>query len=171
MVSPPRLCYLSCNCSINIVFPYLPANKAEVWFCGICENLKLNWSHITDKTRDLFNCGTIFILLTLQRSHNGHDGVSNHQLTIVYSSVYSGADQRKHQSSASLAFVRGIPRGPVNSPHKGPVTRQICFHLVMSSCNCDLDISTHTPAFLTCIPLCACAINNNPVLVRIMTLR
>ena len=38
-------------------------------------------------------------------------------LTIVYSTVYSGADQRKHQSSASLAFVRGIHRGPVNSPH------------------------------------------------------
>ena len=29
-------------------------------------------------------------------------------LTIVYSTVYSDADQRKHQSSASLAFVRGI---------------------------------------------------------------
>ena len=37
-------------------------------------------------------------------------------LTIVYSTVYSGADQWKHQSSASLAFVRGIHR--VNSPHK-----------------------------------------------------
>ena len=36
-------------------------------------------------------------------------------LTIVYSTVYSDADQRKHQSSASLAFVRGIHRGPVNS--------------------------------------------------------
>ena len=45
-------------------------------------------------------------------------------LTIVYSTVYSGADQRKHQSSASLAFVRGIHRGPVNSPHKWPVTRK-----------------------------------------------
>ena len=46
-------------------------------------------------------------------------------LTIIYSTVYSGADQRKHQSSASLAFVRGIYRGPVNSPHKGPVTRKM----------------------------------------------
>ena len=46
-------------------------------------------------------------------------------LTIVYSTVYSGADQRKHQSSASLVFVRGIHRWPVNSPHKGPVTRKI----------------------------------------------
>ena len=46
-------------------------------------------------------------------------------LKIVYSIVYSDADQRKHQSSASLAFVRGIHRGPVNSPHKGPVTRKM----------------------------------------------
>ena len=46
-------------------------------------------------------------------------------LTIVYSTVYSDADQRKHQSSASLAFVGGIHRGPVNSPHKWPVPRKI----------------------------------------------
>ena len=46
-------------------------------------------------------------------------------LTIVYSTVYSDADQRKHQNSASLAFVLGIHRWPVNSPHKGPVTRKM----------------------------------------------
>ena len=46
-------------------------------------------------------------------------------LTIVYSTVYSDADQRKHQSSASLAFVWGSHRGPVNSPHKWPVTRKM----------------------------------------------
>ena len=52
-------------------------------------------------------------------------------LTIVYSAVFSGADQRKgtdqrkHQSSASLAFLRGIHRWQVNSPHKGPVTRKM----------------------------------------------
>ena len=46
-------------------------------------------------------------------------------LTIVYSTVYSDADQRKHQSSASLAFVRGFHRGPVNSLHKWPVTRKM----------------------------------------------
>ena len=46
-------------------------------------------------------------------------------LTIVYSTVYSGADQRKPQSSASLAFVRGIHWWPVNSQHKWPVTRKI----------------------------------------------
>ena len=46
-------------------------------------------------------------------------------LTIVYPTFYSCADQSKHQSSASLAFVWGIHRGPVNSPHKGPVTRKM----------------------------------------------
>ena len=46
-------------------------------------------------------------------------------LTSVYSAVYSDADHRKHQSSASLAFVRRVDRWPVNSPHKWPVTRKM----------------------------------------------
>ena len=46
-------------------------------------------------------------------------------LTIVYSTLYSGADYRKHQSSASLAFVRGMNRLPVNLPHKWPVTQKM----------------------------------------------
>ena len=46
-------------------------------------------------------------------------------LTVAYSIVYSGADQRKHQSSASLTFVLRIHRWPVNSQHKGPVTRKM----------------------------------------------
>ena len=45
-------------------------------------------------------------------------------LTIVYSTVYSDADKKTHQSSASLVFVRGIHRGPVNSSHKWPLTRK-----------------------------------------------
>ena len=45
--------------------------------------------------------------------------------TIVYSTVYSGTDQRENQNYASLTFVRGIHRWPVNSPHKGPVTRKM----------------------------------------------
>ena len=52
-------------------------------------------------------------------------------LAIVYSTVYSGADQRKHQSSASLAFV--------------PVKRGKCFHLMTSSC--DEFISSRVPSF------------------------
>ena len=67
---------------------------------------KLNWFHYNDVIM-----GTTASQVT--------------SLTIVYSIVYSDADQRTHQSSASLAFVRGIHRGPVNSPHKWPVTRKM----------------------------------------------
>ena len=49
-------------------------------------------------------------------------------LTTVYSTVHWGADQRKHQSTASLAVVRGIHRWPVNSLFKWLVTRK-CFPL------------------------------------------
>ena len=62
-------------------------------------------------------------LNTLQWRHNGCDGVSNHQLHGRLLNLYT--DQRKHQSSASLAFAWGIHRWPVNSPHKGPVTRKM----------------------------------------------
>ena len=77
--------------------------------------------------------------INVTKTSHGSHGASNHcrdvimgaiaseitSLTIVYSTVYSDADQRKYQSSASLAFVRGIHRGPVNSPHKWPVTRKM----------------------------------------------
>ena len=46
-------------------------------------------------------------------------------VSIVCSTVGFSADQRKHQSSGSLVFVWGIHRWPVNSPHKGPVTRKM----------------------------------------------
>ena len=65
------------------------------------------------------------ILITLHWRHNGRDAAQITSLTFVYSTVYSGADERKHQSSASLAFVRGIERWPVNSPQKWPVTRKM----------------------------------------------
>ena len=66
----------------------------------------------------------IYLPMTLQWCHNGCDGISNHQ-PHDYSTVYSGSDQRKHQSSASLAFVRGIHWWPVNSLQKWPVMRKM----------------------------------------------
>ena len=72
-------------------------------------------------------------------------------LAIVYSIVYSDADQRKHQSSASLAFVRGNHRGPVNSPRKWPVTRK-CFHLMTSSCVDKYSINKRMPVCLSVSP-------------------
>ena len=66
-----------------------------------------------------------FRYTTLQWRHNERDGVSNHQPHDCLLNRSSDADQRKHQSSASLAFVREIHRWPVNSPHKWPVTLKI----------------------------------------------
>ena len=60
-------------------------------------------------------------------------------LTVVYSTVYSDADQRKHQSSASLAFVWGIHRDRWIPRTKGQL-RGKCFHLMTSSC---VDIRVH----------------------------
>ena len=65
------------------------------------------------------------------RSHHYNDVImgtiasQTTSLASVYSPVWLGADQRKHQSSASLAFVRGIHRTSVNSPHKATVTRKM----------------------------------------------
>ena len=54
-------------------------------------------------------------------------------LTVVYPTVYSDADQRKDQSSASLAFVWGIHRDRWIPRTKGQL-RGKCFHLMTSSC-------------------------------------
>ena len=62
--------------------------------------------------------------LPLQWRHNGRDGVSNHQPHDWSYNRLFGRRSKKTSRSASLAFVRGIHRGPVNSPHKWPVTRK-----------------------------------------------
>ena len=54
-------------------------------------------------------------------------------LRIIYSTLYSGADQRKHQSSASLAFGRGIHHDRWIPPTRGQKCGK-CFHLMTSSC-------------------------------------
>ena len=69
--------------------------------------------------------GTHSFQLKLRWRHNGRNSVSNHQPHDRLPNLYWDADQRKHQSSAPLAFVRGIHRRPINSPHKWPVTRKI----------------------------------------------
>ena len=89
---------------------------------------QLQWPSSTD---DIFNwnCmeGECCMPGVNQRDYNV--GTRTSYLTgvqIVYSTVCSGADQRNHQSSASLAFVRGMHRWPVNSPHRGQY-RGKCF--------------------------------------------
>ena len=64
---------------------------------------------------------------SLRWRHNGCNSIASQMtsLTIVYSIVYSDADQRKRESSASLTIVWGIHREPINSQHKWPVTRKM----------------------------------------------
>ena len=74
-------------------------------------------------------------------------------LIIVYSTVYSGAELRKHQSAASLAFGWGIHRWPVNFLHKGPVTWNMFLFddVIMKSWNCE--ISTGYSKKIMCISI------------------
>ena len=65
------------------------------------------------------------VAISLLWSHNEHDGISNRWRLDCLHNCCSGADQRKHQSSTALGFVRGIHQWPVNSPHKGPVKRKM----------------------------------------------
>ena len=75
--------------------------------------------------RDIYHIRIQPVLVALRWRHNGHDGVSNPQPHHCLHTICSGGDQRKHLSSASLAFVQGIHREPVNSLHKWPVTRKM----------------------------------------------
>ena len=115
-----------------------PITKSPQWQKGIGLHPLLYMS---------FKCGfmlTWFMSLHCYDVIIGTIASKNTSLTIVYSAVYSGANQRKYQRSASLAFVWGIHRWPVNSPHKWPVTRKL-FPLIM---NKDRFVSTNFYLYL-----------------------
>ena len=81
------------------------------------------WYHIVFNQPPTHNTDVIMTTMAFQIT----------SLTVVYSTVYSDADQRKHQSSASLAFVWGIHRDRWIPRTKGQL-RGKCFHLMTSSC-------------------------------------
>ena len=94
-----------------------------VWsmFCaGQCGVVYLNMILLCVITRHKYCWHPSDVILSAMASQ-----ITN--LAIVYSISYSGTNQRKHQSSASLAFVRGIHQWPVTFPHKGLVTREKTF--------------------------------------------
>ena len=117
------------------------AENVSIWWCHhdsknalVCAKWQWNardcvtWLHI-QRSRECNPLTTAYCVWLSFRHYTditmGAIASQITSLTIVYSIVYSDTDQRKHQSSASLAFVRGIHRGPVNSPHKWPVTWKI----------------------------------------------
>ena len=62
---------------------------------------------------------------TLRWRHNESDGVSNHQHHDCLLNRLSRCRSKKTPKLRVTDFVRGIHRWPVNSPHKGPVTRKM----------------------------------------------
>ena len=106
-----------CWCA-NIILPFL-----WFWEWIFINIIILIKSKIWTIHHCLENCNDV-IMSTMVSQITG--------VSIVYSTVYSDVDQRKQQSFASLAIVRGIQDWPVKSPHKGPVTRKMLpFHDVI----------------------------------------
>ena len=88
------------------------------------------WNKALEKKNNIFNIQSYSCTSSITRAHYSDVIMSATVsliigVSIVYSTFCSGADQRKHQSSALLNFMRGVHRWPVNFPHKGPVTRKI----------------------------------------------
>ena len=113
-------------------------SSASLAFVRSIHRRPVNSPHKGPVTRKMFPFDDVIMMIffwwRIQREHDvyHYDDVimtmlasQITSLTVVYSIVYSGVDQSKHQSSASLAFVQEIHRGPVNFPHKWPVTRKM----------------------------------------------
>ena len=92
----------------------------------LCNYDNWYWHWIMGNPMKGFSKSPQFSLPTFQRHHNGRDGVSNHRRLDFYLTVCSCADQRKQQNSASLAFLRGIHRWPVNSSQRASNTENAC---------------------------------------------
>ena len=91
----------------------------------------VNFTHNVSIMRKTFPCGDGIVDIAIHCKFHYSDVIMSamvSQITGVSIDClinYSGADQRKYKSSASLAFVRGIHQWPVNFPHSGPVTRKM----------------------------------------------
>ena len=109
---PVCLCFITYFSTWNskTIIAILP----QIWNHEISSDNKRHWAKQWNKAHV---CHYNNVIVSAKASHITSS-------TIVYSTVYSGADQRKHQSSTQPAILREIYRWPVNSPHKGPVTRK-----------------------------------------------
>ena len=103
--------YHDTNSSLKILCP-------KGWsFWPVIDELKI--THFSPRTRSRWNCihnSDVIMVATASQIT---------RLAIVYSTIFWRADERKHQSSVSLVYVRGIHRSPENSPHKWPLTRKM----------------------------------------------
>ena len=80
-----------------------------------------------DREQRTFVSGYEAAVSTLEWRHNALAGVSNLRRLACLPSRLFRRTSKEHQISALLAFLRGIHRWPVNSPHKRPVTNKMFF--------------------------------------------
>ena len=131
-------------------FPQQSSGIAEIWFLhfglntsfikqSICQWIMMPWNScdITAMLSVVIHRFTgsrekKYFLPSLRWRRNGRESVSNHEPHNCLLNRSFRRRSKKTSNSASLAFVRGFHRGPVNSPHKWPVTPK-CFHLMTSS--------------------------------------
>ena len=133
----PVLCYHQLNFKEHISRGFIAFNgiksysrHTHLWINSLtdvdpersrCVSLMATTLHLKCLTAKHLNSGRICPCSLLWR-HDGCDGVSHHQRLDCLPSRLFRFRSKKHQSSASLGFVSGIHRRPVNSPHKGPAT-------------------------------------------------
>ena len=128
--------FFSIRCLTSICIP-ITKKRMIAWRKAVAVPLLIQWSYCSLGLSHWYGLTAVLYLNrnsythtwkdTLQWHHNKRDGISNHRhLACVLNHLFrASADQRKHQSSASLAIVRWIHWRPVNYPHKGPVTRKM----------------------------------------------
>ena len=101
-----------------------PSACAHVFNCGGHDAYAISQAHMGILILTFIHKFLIFQVLHINVIHYNNVIMSAMasqitSLTIVYSTVYSGEDQRKYQSSASLVYVWGIHRWPMNSRTNG----------------------------------------------------
>ena len=151
--------------SLRYPWPIYPVDGRRLWYSlGLFTDLSTLLSSVGRGTWGIVcqqsACWpTVDVCWVEYITRNMHTGTEQHyndviisamasqitSLAIVHSTAYLGVDQRKHQSSASLAFVWGINRWPVNSPYSGPMTRKMFpFDDVIMVSIRKKDFKTHT---------------------------
>ena len=109
--------------SIHLIHMFPQTSYMSTW--GIFIDYKIPTLHCVCHRKVLRISYDFMYLWSLQWRHNELDSVSNHQPHECLFKLLFRRRSKKTSKSASLAFVRGSHRRPVNSPHKGPVTRKM----------------------------------------------
>ena len=115
--------YIQEECCLEKCKESQPCNQTSNFVCIHSRGMGIVWSfNLSNCSREV---GLLSCVLMFKHLYSLAPNYLYNDVTIVCSTVCSGADERKHKSSASLVFVRGIHRWPVVSPHKGLVTRKM----------------------------------------------